>query len=367
MGSVDMKMKTTTAKPLIAPALLMAGALVLAACGGDGSANSTAAPAETSTTAQNQSTVNGTVTVYTGRHYGIEPVFEAFTAATGIKVRFTTGSDPQLRERLKAEGKNTPADVLMTADAGSLALAAADGLLASLDSPTLTAVIPEALRDPDGRWFALSRRARVIMVSDRVAEADQPTTYAGVGDPAWKGRICLRPATHPYTQSLVASLIKGEGTQRAEEIVSSWVKNEPTYIDSDTKILEAIAAGECDLGITNSYYLGRLISDKGSFPVRLVWPEQADGQRGVHVNISGVAVTANAANPAAAQALIEWLATDGQQQFADVNNEFPANESVSPNKILQTWGSFRVDSVWVGEFGRLQSEAVMLLDRAGYQ
>lgn len=338
-----------------AAALILGGALVLAACGGDDSGSD----------ATDSPEAGGTVTVYTGRHYGIESVFEAFTAATGIEVRFTTGSDPLLRERLKAEGKNTPADVLMTADAGNLALAAADGLLAPISSDLLEKAIPANLQDAENRWFALSRRARVIMVSERVPEAEQPTTYAAVGDPKWKGEICLRPATHPYTQSLVSSLIAGDGADAAAATVTAWVANDPTYIDSDTKILEAIEAGECEIGIANSYYLGRILKEKGSFPVRLVWPEQQG--RGTHVNISGAGVTANAANPAAAQALIEWLATDGQKAFADANMEYPAAVGVEPDPILAGWGDFTADPIDVSEFGRLQPEAVKLLDTAGYQ
>jgi iron(III) transport system substrate-binding protein len=363
-------------------AAVTAMALVMAACGGDDASTSdaedaptttagatvTTAPAGTTDTtaaSEDEPAASGTVTVYTGRHYGIEPVFDSFTAATGIEVRFTTGSDPQLRERLKAEGANTPADVLMTADAGSLALAAADGLLASIDSEALEAAIPDNLQDPGNTWFALSRRLRVIMVSERIPEADQPTTYAAVGDAALRGRLCLRPATHPYTQSLVSSIIAAEGAEGAKAIVDSWVANEPTYIDSDTKMLESIEAGECDVALTNSYYLGRILKEKGTFPVRLVWPEQ-DG-RGAHQNISGAGVTANAVNPAAAQVLIEWLATEGQAEFASVNAEYPAAQGVAPEEVLVGFGEFKADPIAVARFGELQPEAVKLLDAAGYK
>jgi len=307
------------------------------------------------------------VTVYTGRHYGIEPVFDAFTAATGIEVRFTTGKDPELRERLEAEGKNTPADVLMAADAGNLAMAADADLLAATSSPKIDAAVPANLRDADGRWTALSRRARVIMVSERVDEAEQPTTYAGLGDPKWRKRLCLRPATHPYTQSLVSSMIIAEGSEQAEVTAAAWVANEPFFIDSDTEILEALMAGECDVAVTNSYYLARMTKEQGAVPVRLVWPEQDAGQRGVHINISGAGVTTHAPNPAGAQRFIEWLATDGQAEFAEVNLEFPADPTVEPDPILAAWGEFRPDPVDVSEFGPVQPEAVKLLDRVGYR
>lgn len=304
------------------------------------------------------------VTVYTGRHYGIEPVFDEFTAATGITVRFTTGSDPELRERLVAEGDNTPADVIMTADAANIQLSAAAGVLAAVDSEVLRSAIPEELRAADDTWFALSSRLRVIMSSkDRVADA--PTTYAEVGDPKWKGRLCLRPSTHPYTQSLVAALINNVGADATRAIVDSWVANDPLYINSDTDILKAIAAGDCDVALTNSYYLGRLLEEDPAYPVTLTWPDQADF--GAHLNVSAAAVTAASTNRAEAVALLEWLATDGQKSFSDTNNEFPANPAVEPNAIIAGFGPFRADTRSVRELGRLNPSAVELLAAAGYK
>lgn len=334
--------KTLTALSLSA---LVAG---LAACGGSSdSADGTR-----------------TVTVYTGRHYGIEPIFDEFTAETGIEVRFTTGSDPELRERLAAEGANTPADLIMTADAANISLAAEAGLLSPVDSEALTAAIPEALRAADNTWFSLSRRLRVIMTSsERVATP--PTTYADIGDPQWKGRLCLRPSTHPYTQSLVAGLINTLGATATRAIVDSWVANNPLYINSDTDILKAIQAGDCDVALTNSYYLGRLLTDDPSFPVRLTWPEQSGA--GAHLNVSAAAVTANAPNRAEAVQLLEWLATNGQKTFSDANNEFPADPSVEPGEIIAGFGAFKADEASVRELGRLNAEAVSLLSEAKYE
>jgi len=304
------------------------------------------------------------VTVYTGRHYGIEPVFEEFTASTGIEVRFTTGSDPELRERLAAEGANTPADLIMTADAANIELAAAAGLLSPVDSEVLREAIPEELRAADGTWFSLSRRLRVIMTSqDRVA--NPPITYAAVGDPQWKGRLCLRPSTHPYTQSLVAGLINNIGESATRKIVDSWVANDPLYINSDTDILKAIANGDCDVALTNSYYLGRLLTEEPTFPVNLTWPDQ-DGF-GAHLNVSAAAVTAAAANRAEAIELLEWLATDGQKTFSDANNEFPANPTVKPGDVIAGFGAFLADTKSVRELGRLNPRAVELLSEAGYK
>ncbi len=306
----------------------------------------------------------GQVTVYTGRHYGIETVFDEFTAETGIEVRFTTGSDPELRARLEAEGENTPADIIMTADAANIALSAEAGLLASIDSDVLTEAIPDDLRAADNSWFALSRRLRVIMTSsERVTDA--PQTYAEVGDPKWKGKLCLRPSTHPYTQSLVAGLINTFGEDDTRTIVDSWVANDPLYINSDTDILKAIQAGDCDVALANSYYLGRLLSDDAEFPVNLTWPEQAGA--GAHLNISAAAVTANAPNRSAAVALLEWLATKGQKSFSDANNEFPADPRVEPKAVLVGFGTFTADTKSVRELGRLNPQAVALLSAAGYE
>jgi len=340
---------------------LIIGTLVLSACGsGDSTgADSAALPAGSDAIGD-----GGTITVYTGRHYGIEPVFAQFTADTGIEVRFTTGNDPELRERLIAEGANTPADVIMTADAANIELSANAGVLASVNSDILTETVPAELRSDANEWFSLSQRARVVIASTERVE-NPPTTYADVGNPEWQGKLCLRPSTHPYTQSLVASLIIAEGQERATEIVQSWVDNDPLYIDSDTDIYNAIANGECDVAIANTYYLGRLLTENPDFPVKIVWPEQ-DG-RGTHVNVSTAAVTANAPNPEGALALIEWLATEGQQQFADANFEYPVDPNVKPNKIVAGFGEFTADLAAVRKLGSIQPDAVKVLSATGYQ
>jgi len=335
---------------LLLSASVLIGTLVPAACGDDSGATAVAA--------------GQTVTVYTGRHYGIEPVFEEFTAATGISVRFTTGKDPELRERLVAEGANTPADVLMTADAANIELAAAAGVLAPITSEALDTAIPAELRSPDGMWFALSRRARVIISSTERVDSP-PTTYAAVGDPAWKGKLCLRPSTHPYTQSLVASIIAGEGEAAAEAMVSSWVDNDPLFIDSDTDIYKAVAAGECDVAIANSYYLGRLQTEDPAFPVAITWPDQEG--RGAHVNVSTAGITTNAPNPTGALRLLEWLATDGQKAFSDVNFEYPADPAVEPATLVAAWGPFTGDTGAIVRLGEFQPAAVALLSRVGYE
>jgi iron(III) transport system substrate-binding protein len=350
-------------------AAALALSMVAAACGGDDdspetSAPDTAAPGTAAPDTTAPAAAGGTVTVYLGRQYGIEPVFEEFTAATGIEVRFTSGSDPELRERLIAEGANTPADVLITADAANIELSAQAGVLAAVDSDALRSAIPEELRSADDLWFSLSRRARSVVYStERVTEP--PTTYAAVGDPQWKGKLCLRPSTHPYTQSLVANLIINEGEDGARAIVDSWVANDPLYINSDTDIYKAVAAGECDIALANSYYLGRLQTEDPAFPVAISWAEQAGA--GTHVNVSAAAVTADAPNPDAALTLIEWLATEGQESFAAANFEYPADPTVAVNEVVASWGEFTADLAAVRQLGAFNAAAVELLSAAGYE
>ncbi|MFN3257060.1 MAG: extracellular solute-binding protein [Ilumatobacter sp.] len=355
-------------------ALTVAVGTIAAACGSDDAASpadepaTTEAPADEAVTteapADEATEASGTVTVYIGRQYGIEPVFERFTEETGIEVRFTSGGDPELRERLIAEGENTPADFVLTADAANIELSAQAGILAPIDSEALATSIPDELRSDDGLWFSLSRRARVpIYSTERVTEP--PVSYADIGDPQWAGRVCLRPSTHPYTQSLVASIIAAEGEERATEIVESWVANDPLYINSDTDIYRAVAAGECDVALANTYYLGRLQLEEPDFPVAISWPEQ-DG-RGAHVNVSAGAVTANAPNPDAAKVLLEWLATDGQQEFADANSEYPADPNVPASDLVAAWGEFSSDLAVVQQLGELNPTAVEVLSAAGYE
>ena len=347
-------MSTKTRRPSMFTTTLVIAALAVGvvACGSSNEESTNGAEAK------------GQVTVYTGRHYGIEPVFEEFTKDTGIKVRFTSGSDPELRARLEAEKANTPADLIMTADAANIELAAQAGLLSPVDSAVLAGAIPEDLRAADNTWFALSRRLRVIMTSsERVTSA--PTTYAEVGDPKWKGKLCLRPSTHPYTQSLVAGMINNIGADATRKIVDAWVANNPLYINSDTDMLKAIKSGDCDVALTNSYYLGRLLKEDPSFPVTLTWPDQTT--TGTHLNISAAAVTANAPNRAAAVVLLEWLATKGQNSFSSVNHEFPADPKVTPEPIIAGFGSFVADTKSIRVLGRLNPQAVELLSAAKYQ
>ncbi len=306
------------------------------------------------------------VNVYSSRsHYGSEPAMEAFTRKTGIKINTFGGSAQEVFERLQAEGERTKADVLLTVDAGNLWNAARHGLLAKVESPVLNENVPPHLRDPDGRWFGLTMRARTIMYSMARVKPSELSTYEALGDPKWKNRLCLRTSNYIYNQSLLAAWIKRHGEPKVEQIVRGWVANNPILL-GDVKLLEAIAAGQCDVGIANTYYLGRLIAKDPKFPVAPFWADQQGA--GTHVNISGAGVTAHAKNRENASKLIEFLSSmEAQNLFADTSLEYPVNPKVKPHEILLRWGPFKADDINVAAAGEFQAAATKLADRVGYK
>jgi iron(III) transport system substrate-binding protein len=306
------------------------------------------------------------VVVYSARHYGNEPAFDAFTRQTGIAIKTFSGSSAELFERLRAEGDRTPADLLVTVDAGNLWNAARAGLLAAVDSAVLRANVPAHLRDPEQRWFGLTVRARTIMYNTRKVKPADLSTYEALADARWKGRLCLRPSNYIYSQSFLAALIKRHGEPRAEEMVRGWVANQPVLINSDTKLLEAVAAGQCDVTLANHYYLARLVTKDPTFPVAPFWANQK--ATGTHVNVSGAGVTAHARHREGAIRLLEFLSsTEAQNLFADGNFEYPANPRVRPVPLLAQWGEFRADDLPIAATGELQAAATRLADRAGYK
>lgn len=308
------------------------------------------------------------IVVYSARNEQlIKPLFDAYTAETGTGIKFITDKEGPLLERLKAEATNTPADMLITVDAGNLWLAAKEGVLARVDSKVLKANIPAHLRDPDNRWFGLSVRARTIVYSSARVQPSQLSTYEALGDVKWKGRLCLRTSKKVYNQSMVAMMIARLGEAKTEKIVQSWIANLATDVfPDDTKLMEAIVAGQCDVGIVNTYYYGRLMQKQPQAPIALFWPNQKD--RGVHVNVSGAGVTAHAKHRAEAVKFLEWLSSNkAQSLFADENLEYPANPKVRPNSRVAAWGRFKQDTINVSKAGQLQAQAVMLMDRAGYK
>ncbi|MCL4316499.1 MAG: Fe(3+) ABC transporter substrate-binding protein [Gammaproteobacteria bacterium] len=308
------------------------------------------------------------VVVYSARiEKLIKPIFDAYTKETGVRIKAVTGKEGPLMERLKAEGAKTPADILLTVDAGNLWQAAQQGLLAMVDSKILNDNIPAHLRDPDGQWYGLSVRARTIIYNTKKVQPGELSTYEDLGNQKWSKRLCLRSSKKVYNQSLVAMMIARHGAARTEAVVKSWVGNlaAPVFSD-DEDLIKAIAAGQCDVGIVNSYYVGRFKKTDPKLPVALFWPNQQDS--GVHVNISGAGVTRHAKHPDAALKLLEWLSSDkAQKLFAGANLEFPANPGVQSDPLMAAWGAFKHDDINVSEAGKRQAEAVMLMDRAGYK
>ena len=307
------------------------------------------------------------VVVYSERkEHLIQPVFEAWTAETGIPVRYITDNAGALIERLVAEAERSPADLLITVDAGKLWYAGERGVLSPVDSATLNDNIPAHLRDPGHRWFGLSVRARTIVYSTERVSPDELSSYEALAKPDWQGRLCLRTAKKVYNQSLVAGMIAHDGVPATEQVVIGWVNNLAANVfSSDTLLLKAIAAGQCDVGIVNTYYLARLLRDNPEIAVGLFWADQAGN--GTHVNVSGAGVTAHAPHADHALALLEWLSGDeAQKLFAELNLEYPAKTGVPEDPLVKAWGPFKPDPLNVAEYGRLQTQAVMLMDRAGY-
>lgn len=296
----------------------------------------------------------------------IKPVFDQYTAKTGVKVKFITDKEAPLLARLQAEGANTPADLLITVDAGNLWQAEQMGVLKPIQSKVIEANIPSQYRSSGNAWTGLSLRARTIVYSTERVKPEELSTYEALADENWDGRLCLRSAKKVYNQSLTATLIETHGAEKAEQIVKGWVANLATdpFAD-DTALIQAIDAGQCDVGIVNTYYYGRLHKEQPDLKAKLFWPNQQD--RGVHVNLAGAGVTAYAPHAAAAQQLLEWMTTpEAQAVFAGVNQEFPANPKVQSSAEVAAWGEFKADSIPVEVAGKRQAEAIRLMDRAGW-
>jgi len=309
-----------------------------------------------------------TVTVYSARNEQLlKPLLDRYSKETGTEIRLMTANEGALLARLNAEGASTPADVLITVDAGNLWLAAQQGQLRPLNSTVLQKNIPAHLRDPDNQWFGLSVRARTIVYSKSAVRPAELSSYEDLAQPKWKGKLCLRTSKKVYNQSLIAMMITEIGEAKTEEIVRGWVANlATTPFPDDTSLLKAIAAGQCQVGIVNTYYLGRLLVKEPDLPVGLFWANQSGS--GTHVNVSGAGITKHAKNPAGAQKLIEYLSMEAAQSFyVDEDLEFPANPKVKPNSIIKEWGSFKPNLLNVAKAGELQATATKLMDRAGYK
>lgn len=318
----------------------------------------------------------GEVNVYSSRQEQlIKPILDKFTAASGIKVNLVTGKDDALIERLKLEGENSPADLLLTADAGRLSRAKDLGLSQAVESETLKASIPENLRDPENQWFGLTYRARPIFYVKEKIKPEDLSTYADLADPKWKGKICVRSSDNIYNQSMLASMIASQGTETATKWAEGLVKNfarPPEGGDRDQ--LKAAAAGMCDLAISNTYYYGQMLAseapeDKAAAEkMAIFWPDQGEQGRGTHINVSGATVTKAAKNKENAVKLLEYLVGDeAQAWYAEHNQEYPVKIAVPASSLLKGWGDFKADSINLSELGKHNAEAVKIMDTVGWK
>lgn len=304
----------------------------------------------------------------------IDPLFEAFRKQTGISVKYVFAKKG-LIERLAQEGRNSPADLVLTADAGRLVEANERGLTQEVTSPAITNSVPPALRDPDNHWFGLTMRARVLFVSQkRVSQAQ--FTYAELADPKWKGRICIRSGGHPYNIGLIAAMIAHQGKEATKAWLTGLKANlarRPT--GNERAQAKAIYAGECDLAIANTYYMGKMLTNEKdpeqknwAAASRIVFPTWQGGPNGkTHVNISGMAMTKHAPNKANALKLMEFLASpDAQGIYAEGNFEYPVAAGVAASELVQSWGSFTPDDLEIGKLHDFQREANTIVDQVQF-
>jgi iron(III) transport system substrate-binding protein len=314
------------------------------------------------------------VNLYSARKEAlIKPILDRFTAETGITVNLVTGKADELLKRLSVEGENSPADLLITTDAGRLHRAKEAGVTQPITGDDVLAAVPAAYRDPEGHWMGLSLRARPILYVKGKVDPATLSTYEALADEQWKGRICIRSSSNIYNQSLTASMIAADGAEATEAWAKGLVANfakPPKGGDRDQ--IKAAAAGQCDIAIANTYYLAGMLTSNDAEEkaageaVAVFWPNQND--RGAHVNVSGVALTKSAPNKEAALKLVSFLVNaESQAWYAEANGEYPVRDGIAPSALLAEWGTFKADSLNLAKLGELNAEAVMVMDRAGWK
>lgn len=330
------------------------------------------APAEPETSAAAAApALSGEVNLYSSRHYDTDmALYERFTENTGVKVNLIEGKSDALIERIRSEGEFSPADLLITVDAGTLWRATEAGVLSPVESPVLEARVPAYLQDERNRWFGLSKRARIIVHNEAAAAEGPLARYEDLADPAHAGKVCMRSSSNIYNLSLLSAMIEHLGSDGASAWAGGIARNfaRPPQ-GNDTAQLKAVAAGECGITIANSYYVGRLLGSSNPddqavvAQLKIVFPNQED--RGAHVNISGAGIATHAPNRANAQAFLEYLTSDfAQRLFAEGNNEYPiTGAATGPVAAL---GSFKEDEVSANRFGANQREAVQIYDTVGW-
>lgn len=321
-----------------------------------------------------QQLIAAEVNIYSARKEAlIKPLLDQFTKETGIEVNLVTGKADTLLKRLEVEGKNTPADILLTVDVARLVRAKEKGLFQVIYSDALEKAIPEYYRDADKQWFGLSLRSRVIVYAPDRVKKEELSSYENLADSKWKNRICIRSSSNVYNQSLVASMIANDGVEKTEAWATALVKNfARTPKGGDRDQIKAVAAGVCDIAIVNNYYLAGMLESSqknevaAANKIRLFWPNQ-DG-RGAHINISGAGILKPAKHKKEAIQLLEYLVSDkAQQWYADTNYEYSINPDIESNSILKSWGKFKADNLNLNLLGKYNAEAVLLMDRAGWK
>lgn len=343
----------------------IAGATLLAACtqGGKEGGNAGGAPADA-----------GVVNLYTARHYDSDTqIYEAFTKETGIQVRRIELPADQLIERMRAEGADSPADVLVIADAGAMGRAADAGLLQASTPTEVEAKVPQHLRDPQNRWFAISRRARVVAYDQTKVKPEEVATYEQLASPRFRGKLCVRSSDNPYNLSLMSALVERWGRDKALQWAKGVVANmarQPQGGDIDQ--IKAVGAGQCEVAITNSYYYLRLANSENAGDraltqkVVLGWPS-LNGQ-GAHINVSGAGIAANAPNKANAQKFMDFLFNDASQTiFATATNEFPVVDGVQIPENVGRYAAMPADPLPVATYSQRQAEAQRIFEEAGWR
>ena len=314
------------------------------------------------------------INIYSHRQpFLINPFLELFTDETGIKTNVVY-SKKGLAQRLKAEGENSPADIILTVDIGRLYVYDDLDLLSPIKSNKLEKNIPSFLRSPDNTWFGLSKRARIIVVDNKKIKEGEITRLEDLADPKWKGQICTRPGSHVYNRGIMASVLAQYGEEEAEKWAKGLVANFAKRPQgNDRAQVKAIYEGECSIAIINNYYFGKLkFSEdpeqrKWVENVRLVFPNQGEGDRGAHVNISGAGVAKFSKNKKEAIALLEFLTSEkAQKLYGKINFEYPVNPKVSPSDELQKWGRFREDNLPIIKIAELAPNAQKIIDRVGW-
>ena len=318
---------------------------------------------------ENTTADQGQVNIYSSRHYNTDDqLYDGFTEETGITINLIEGKDDELIERIKSEGNNSPADILITVDAGRLWRAAEAGIFAPVESAVLEEKIPENLQDPNNLWFGYSKRARVIVYNKDKVDPSQLSTYEDLADPKWQGKFIVRSSSNIYNQSLVAGMIEEKGEEATAEWIKGLVNNfARSPQNNDTSQIEDVAAGVADLTLANTYYLARYEDNPEVFEqVGIVFPNQSD--RGTHVNISGAGLLKNAPNEENAIAFLEYLASpEAQEFFALGNNEYPVVEGTPINPVVESFGEFKDDTTNVSAYGKNNADAVKIMDRSGWK